>query len=514
MNGLRHGLVSAVILAGTLLTAAAQPPPPGSVAVAIHSGNHPDFGRVVFDTPPQVGYRVTRVGDHVTVRFADTIKLGAPPAPPRNVLSIHANAAQAELIVAAGASVHDSRLADRVVLDVFDPVANGAAPAGAGRPIAAMPAPQTSPPAPQASPPAPKPGSAATGAAPPAAAEQPARASRAEPPARAAAPVAVEPPVAASQANSTPHAGNGPVAPVAQPAAVPPAAKGAAFAPPLRPAGGAAADIVAQRGDIKLTAADIRDMLERADPAQRAQAQASQAALVDFVRDRLLRQTLLAEAHAARWDQNPDVIARANDARDTVIVQTYLASRTPSDPNSPSQADITATYEANKERFAVPKQYHVAQIAILVAAGAAKDVDEAAHRRAQDLRQQAMDPEADFAELANKNSQDRATAGQGGDLGWVREDQLVAALRDVVTKLPENAISEPVRSAEAWHVVKLLGTRPPSVLPLDQVRDALVQGLRQNRAQQFARAYVEELLRKEPIQLNELDLAHRVAAPR
>jgi peptidylprolyl isomerase len=297
---------------------------------------------------------------------------------------------------------------------------------------------------------------------------------------------------------------------------VPQAAKGAAFAPPLLPAGGAAspADIVAQRGDIKLTAADIRDMLDRTDSAQRAQVQATQAALVDFVRDRLLRLSLLAEAHAARWDQNADVIVRANDARDTVIVQTYLASRTPPDPNYPSQADIAATYEANQERFAVPEQYHVAQIVILVPAGAAKDVDADAHRRAQDLRQQALDPEADFAELANKSSQDRATAGRGGDLGWLRADQFVAALRDVVTKLPVNAISEPVRSAEAWHVVKLLGTMPPSVLPLDQVRDALVQALRQTRAQQAGRAYVEELLRKEPIQLNELNLAHRVAAPR
>jgi peptidylprolyl isomerase len=469
MNGLRHGLVSADILAGTLLTAAAQPGAPGSVAVPIHSGNHPDFGRVVFDTPPHAAYRVTREGDRVTVRFADTVKLGAPPALPRNVLSIHANAAQAELTVAAGASLHDSRLGDRVVLDVFDPVANRAIPA----PVAAG-GPET------------------------------------------AAPVAVALPVPAPPANATSQAGNGSVAPVAQRAAVPPAAKGAAVAPPLLPAGAAVspADIVAQRGDIKLTAADIRDMLDRADPAQRAQAQASQAALVDFVRDRLLRLSLLAEAHAAKWDQNADVMARANDARDTVIVQTYLASRTPPDPNYPSQADITATYEANKERFTVPKQYHVAQIAILVPAGAAKEVDEAAHRRAAALRQQALDPEADFAELANKNSQDRATAGRDGDLGWLRADQFVPALRDVVTKLAENAISEPVRSAEAWHVVKLLATMPPSVLPLEQVRDALVLALRQTRAQQAAGAYVDELLRKQPIQLNELDLAHRVAAAR
>ena len=469
----------------------------------IHGGNHPDFGRVVFDTPPHVDYHVTRVGDHVTVRFADTVKLGAAPAPPRNVLSIHANAAQAELIVAAGASLHDSRLGDRVVLDVFDPVANGAipAPAAAGRPAAAVPAPR----APQAAPPAPKPGSAATAAGPLA---------PAEPLAPAAAPVAGA--VPAPAAVPTPQAGSGSVVTVAQRAGVPPAAKGAAFAPASLPAGAAAspADIVAQRGDIKLTAADIRDMLDHADPAQRAQAQASQAALVDFVRDRLTRLSLLAEAHAAKWDQNADVIARANDARDTVIVQTYLASRTPSDPNYPSQADITATYEANKERFTVPKQYHVAQIAILVPAGAAKDVDEAAHRRAEALRQQALDPEDDFAELANKNSQDRATAGQGGDLGWLRADQFVPPLRDVITKLPENAVSEPVRSADAWHIVKLLGTKPPSVLPLEQVRDALVQALRQARAQQAASAYVEELLRKQPIQLNELDLAHRVAAAR
>ena len=437
MNALRHGFVSVVILAGTLLAAAAEPSPPGSVIVPIHSGNHPDFGRVVFDTPPHVSYRMTRDGDRVTVRFADTVKLGAAPASPRNVLSIHTNAAQAELIVAAGASLHDMRVGDRIVLDVFDP-----APAPRASPASAFP---------------PKPGSTETAAVP--------------------------------------------LAPAA---------------PPLLPAGGtdAAADVVAQRGDIKLTVADIRDMLDRLDPAQRTQVQATPAALAEFVRDRLMSQTLLAEAHAAKWDQNAGVIARANDARDMVIVQTYLASRTPLDSNYPSQADITATYEANKERFMVPAQYHVAQIVILVPAGGARGADEDARHRAEDIRQQALNPKADFAELANKESQDRATAGRGGDLGWLRADQLVPALRDVVAKLPENAISEPVRSAEAWHVVKLLGTKPPSVLPLDQVRDALVQALRQNGAQQAARAYVEDLLRKEPITLNEIDLARRVATAR
>jgi peptidylprolyl isomerase len=282
----------------------------------------------------------------------------------------------------------------------------------------------------------------------------------------------------------------------------------------LLTAAAAPADIVAERGDVRLSAADIGAMLDRLDPAQRTQVQATPAALAEFVRDRLLRQTLLAEAHAANWDQNADVIARANDARDAVIVQTYLASRAPPDANYPSEADIAATYAANKERFAVPKQYHAAQIVILVPAGAAADVDDAAHRRVQELRQQALKPGVDFADMANRNSQDRATVGRGGDLGWVREDQLVPALRDAVMAMSENAISEPVRSPEAWHIVKLLGTKPASVQPLDQVRDSLVQALRQSMSQQLARAYVAEMLRKEPIKLNEIDLAHRIGAAR
>lgn len=282
----------------------------------------------------------------------------------------------------------------------------------------------------------------------------------------------------------------------------------------LGAAGDAPTDIVAQQGDAKFTAADIRDMVDRQDPAVRAQLQASPTALAEFVRDRLLRQNLLAEAHTANWDQKADVIARANDARDTVIVQTYIASRIPMDPTFPSDAEIAAAYEANKARFMMPKQYHVSQIAILVPAGASKDVDEEARRKVVDLRQQALKPMADFGALASRNSQDQASAPHGGDMGWVREDALVPVVRDAISKLPDGSISQPLRSSEAWHLVKLFATRPAGVLPLDQVRDTLVQAMRQSRLQQATRTYLEDLVRKDPIQLNEIDLARRVAAAR
>ena len=52
---------------------------------------------------------------------------------------------------------------------------------------------------------------------------------------------------------------------------------------PATPAG----EPVAQRGTMKLTAEDVRNLVQRADPAVRAQILANPAALSEFVRDRL-----------------------------------------------------------------------------------------------------------------------------------------------------------------------------------------------------------------------------------
>jgi len=268
-------------------------------------------------------------------------------------------------------------------------------------------------------------------------------------------------------------------------------------------------DIVAQRGDVKLTAADVSAFLDLIDPATKAQIQTNPAALAEFVRDRLLRRSLLAEAKTVDWDQKPQVVARATDAWEAVVVQSYVASKTQPNMTPPTEAEITAAYEGNKARFAVPKQYQVAQIALLVPAGATKEQDEQVKKKALELRQQAVRPRADFADLARKNSQDKASVDRGGDLGWVREDQLIPPIRTALATMQDNAVSEPIRGQDSWHIVKLMGTRPPGVLPLEQVRAALDQAVRQARAQQVARAYIDEQLRREPIQLNEIELAKR-----
>ena len=278
----------------------------------------------------------------------------------------------------------------------------------------------------------------------------------------------------------------------------------ALFAVPLATPAARAQDVVAQRGALRLTTADVRDLVNHADPPLRAQLQSNPAALTEFLRSRLLRQSLLAEAKARQWDQTPEVVAKIAEARDDVIVTSYIAAMGTADPAYPSDAEVQAAYEANKASMMRPRQYQIAQIMLLSPAGNPQDED--VRKRLVALRQQAIRPRADFADLARKNSQDRSTAERGGELGWVREDQLVPVIRDATSGLQEGSISDPVRTPDGWHIIKLSGTRPAGPLPLAEVKDQLVQALRQQRAQQLTKAAVDESLRREPVQINEIGL--------
>jgi peptidylprolyl isomerase len=265
--------------------------------------------------------------------------------------------------------------------------------------------------------------------------------------------------------------------------------------------------VVATQGDVRLTLGELQAALDRLDPAQRAQLLANPPMLANFARDQVLNRSILAEARAKGWDQRPEVKARAQQAYDATVVQSYVQSVAPLDPAYPSQAEVQAAFDANRSRMMLPRQFHLAQIVVLVPPGASPETVEAARRKAADLRAQAMKPKADFAELARKNSDEHVTAARGGDVGFVREDQLLPGIREAVINLQPGGTTAPLRAPDGWHVVRVLEIRPAGPATLEEVRPQLVAALRQGRAQAVLRSYLEQLTAKEPIQLNEAVLA-------
>ena len=70
---------------------------------------------------------------------------------------------------------------------------------------------------------------------------------------------------------------------------------------------------------------------------------------------------------------------------------------------------------------------------------------------------------ADFAELARRFSEDPLSAAIGGDLGWVRADQLVPGFASVMTELPLNTLSEVAHSRFGYHLIEVLETRESDI---------------------------------------------------
>ena len=69
----------------------------------------------------------------------------------------------------------------------------------------------------------------------------------------------------------------------------------------------------------------------------------------------------------------------------------------------------------------------------------------------------------DFAKLAATYS-DSSDALKGGDLGWRNQDRLPQLFLDAIANLKEGEVSQLVKSANGFHIVKLVGKRAASVM--------------------------------------------------
>ncbi len=137
----------AALMAQPLPAWAQAPGPASAPTVAVRTGDHAGFGRVVLDLVPGVRQSVATDGRTLTVKLesnAGPVGLAAPGRMPRNVVGIVARDGTVELTLAPGARPRSYRMGERLVVDVADPVAGekaAAPPAAASTPARAAPVP-------------------------------------------------------------------------------------------------------------------------------------------------------------------------------------------------------------------------------------------------------------------------------------------------------------------------------------------------------------------------------------
>ncbi|MEO6447548.1 MAG: peptidylprolyl isomerase [Gemmatimonadaceae bacterium] len=123
-----------------------------------------------------------------------------------------------------------------------------------------------------------------------------------------------------------------------------------------------------------------------------------------------------------------------------------------------SEEEISDAFAREKERLPKrPATVTFRQIVVpTVASEAAKKV---AYAKAESIYKD-LDTGGDFEKIAKRESQDSASAVQGGDLGWSRRGQMVPAFDQMMFALPPNQISPIVETQFGFHIIRVDRIQP------------------------------------------------------
>jgi parvulin-like peptidyl-prolyl isomerase len=262
------------------------------------------------------------------------------------------------------------------------------------------------------------------------------------------------------------------------------------------------ANVLARIGEIEVSSTEIRENIAGLDSQQQAALAGDPAALGQYVRALLVQRLVLKQALDQKWDQDPAVIARLVRARETTLAESFLQSVSAADPGYPSEAELTAAYESAKSKLLVPRTYHLAQIYIAS--------DKAKLDR---VLKQLKAKNTDFAVIARGNSEEASSAAQGGEIGWLTEDQVQSEMRAMLPKLSRGSVSEPILLKDGWHILKVLDIREARTPALDELRDSFVTQLRADRSRIKRQEYLANLIKDHPLAINEIELTKTAAKP-
>ncbi len=136
-------------------------------------------------------------------------------------------------------------------------------------------------------------------------------------------------------------------------------------------------------------------------------------------------------------------------------------------------------YQEQIEKYSSVEKREVSHILVAVAANASDADRKAAEAKAKKLAGEAQAPGADFAALAQANSDDTGSKANGGNLGWIAKGGMPGAFDDAAFAMKAGEVRGPVKTDFGWHVVKVNDVRAAVQRPFEDVRAELEKELQE-----------------------------------
>jgi peptidyl-prolyl cis-trans isomerase SurA len=147
------------------------------------------------------------------------------------------------------------------------------------------------------------------------------------------------------------------------------------------------------------------------------------------------------------------------EIREEIILQ-RLREREVDNKIQISESEVDNYLAVDKSAAQNQQEYNLAQILVRIPENATAEQIAERRKRADEILQQVKSG-GDFAKIAATYS-DSSDALTGGDLGWRNQDRLPQLFVDTVAGLNQGDVSPVVKSANGFHILKLVGKRTAS----------------------------------------------------
>ncbi|MBD3233780.1 MAG: hypothetical protein GF315_08665 [candidate division Zixibacteria bacterium] len=229
-------------------------------------------------------------------------------------------------------------------------------------------------------------------------------------------------------------------------------------------------------------------------------------ALNDYIDEKLIEQQVDSVYHALKT--NPEFDEKVHDYLEKPVLK-LMYQKEIAEVVEVTDEEAQQYYDENIDRYTLPEQVRASHVLIKVDADSTdssskiKAEERKAKKEAEEVYRKAKAGE-DFAELAEKYSDDPGSGKRGGDLGFFGRGRMVSEFEEKAFSMEEGEISEPVKSQFGYHVIKVVEKKPEEVKPFDETRkEQIIQMEKARKEREMAQAFVDSIKESADYQFNE-----------
>jgi peptidyl-prolyl cis-trans isomerase C len=216
----------------------------------------------------------------------------------------------------------------------------------------------------------------------------------------------------------------------------------------------------------------------------------SQSGKRSFLDRLVVKKLLLKEAKKDNIEKNKEFQDRLTDIKDQLIIESLLKKKVQLNLNL-TDADLKKYYEANREQFKRDQEIETSQIVLKT------------EQEAKDIQGKLIKGES-FEDLARTYSIDPSAKASGGKIGYHPKGTLIPEYEQAAFKLTKvGQLSPIVKTQLGYHIIRLEGTKPPSYVPFEDVKEFIKQKIGQERQAEVLEKYIGELKKNAKITVNE-----------